>query len=89
MDNRIIDVITKAGNYKIKDGIMHIYPKLNHEYFIIPNQSFIVNLNYIKEIDGKNKTMVMENGDLLLISRRKYNDVIETLNFFISNQGER
>ena len=48
-----------------------------------------MNLNYIKEIDGKNKTMVMENGDLLLISRRKYNDVIETLNFFISNQGER
>ncbi len=84
LENRIVEVIMKKDKYRVKDGIMHIYPMLNQEYFIIPNQSFIVNLHHVKEIDGKNKKLVMENGDLVLIPRRKYSDVIEVLNHYIA-----
>lgn len=87
MENRIVDIITFTDYYKIKDGIMHVYSTLNPTYFIMPNQSFIVNLRHIKEIDGKNKKLVMENGDLILIARRKYNEVIETLNRYIVEEA--
>ncbi len=78
--------LVQNEKYKIKDGIMHIYPTLNDKYFIIPNQSFIVNLHHIREIDGKNKKIVMDNGDLILIPRRKYNEVIDILNRYIADE---
>ena len=86
LENRTVEIIMKNEEYKIKDGIMHIYPELNHEYFMIPNQSFIVNLHHIKELDGKNRKLVMNNGDLILIPRRKYSEVIESLNRYISDE---
>lgn len=86
LENRIVEVIVQNEKYKIKDGIMHIYPTLNDKYFIIPNQSFIVNLHHIREIDGKNKKIVMDNGDLILIPRRKYNEVIDVLNRYIADE---
>ena len=89
VENRIVEIIMEGYKYRIKDGIAHIYLNLNHEHFIIPNQSFIVNLHHIKEIDGKNKKLVMDNGDLILIPRRKYNEVIEILNQYIADgKGE-
>lgn len=84
LENRVIEIITSKNVYKIKEGIMHVYSTLNPKYFIIPNQSFIINLHHIREIDGKNKKLVMENGDLILIARRKYNEVIEALNYYIA-----
>ena len=84
LDNRIINVITDEQAVKIKDTITHLIETLDKKQFIIPNQSFIVNLNRIKEVDGKNKKLVMANGDIILISRRKYTEVFERLNRFIS-----
>lgn len=84
LENRVVEIITSKNVYKIKEGIMHVYSTLNPKYFIIPNQSFIINLHHIREIDGKNKKLVMENGDLILIARRKYNEVIEALNYYIA-----
>ena len=78
LENRIVEVVTKEKTFKIKDGISHIFP----------SQSFIVNLHHIMEIDGKNKKIVMNNGDLILIPRRKFNEVIEMLNRYISDDGE-
>lgn len=86
LENRIVEVIVKNEKYKIKDGIMHIYPTLNKEHFIIPNQSFIVNLHHVREIDGKNKKIVMDNGDLILIPRRKFNEVIDVLSRYIADE---
>ena len=37
-------------------------------------------------IDGKNKKIVMDNGDLILIPRRKYNEVIDILNRYIADE---
>lgn len=88
LGNRTVELVTTTEKYKIKDGLMNIYMKLNHEYFMIPNQSFIVNLHHIREIDGINKTIIMKNDAVILIPRRKYNEIIEALNRFIAYEGE-
>lgn len=88
LDNRILEVILHNAKYKIKDSMTNIYSSLNHQYFIIPNQSFIVNIHHIVEIDGKNKKLVMKNRGLVLIPRRKYNEVIETLNRYIADEED-
>ena len=51
----------------IKDNIV------NHRCFIMPTPSTIVNIQHIRKIDGKNKKLILENDDEILISRRKYN----------------
>ncbi|MCM1227583.1 MAG: LytTR family DNA-binding domain-containing protein [Clostridium sp.] len=88
LENRTVELVTTTDQYKIKDSLMNIYNKLNHKYFIISNQSFIVNLYHIREIDGINKTIIMKNDAVILIPRRKYNDIIESLNRLIAYEGE-
>lgn len=83
---RITTVFMKDSSYEIKNSLTAIYEKLNHDYFVIPHRSFIVNLQHIKEIDGKNKNIVMKNGDLVFIARGKYNDVINSLSSYIANE---
>ena len=54
--------------------------------FRSPHRSFIVNLQHIKEVDGKSKNIVMKNGDLVFIARGKYNDVIDSLSSYIADE---
>lgn len=83
---RITAVFMKDSSFEIKNSLTVIYEQLNHDCFVIPHRSFIVNLQHIKEIDGKSKNIVMKNGDLIFISRRKYNDVINSLSGYIANE---
>lgn len=83
---RITAVFMKNSSFEIKNSLMAIYEQLNHDYFVIPHRSFIVNLQHIKEIDGKSKNIVMKNGDLVFIARGKYNDIINSLTGYIANE---
>lgn len=83
---RITAVFMKDSSFEIKNSLTAIYEKLNHDYFVIPHRSFIVNLQHIKEIDGKSKNIVMKNGDLIFIARGKYNDIINSLSSYIANE---
>lgn len=83
---RITAVFMKNSSYEIKNSLTAIYEKLNHDYFVIPHRSFIVNLQHIHEIDGKNKNIVMKNGDLVFIARGKYNEIINSLSNYIANE---
>ena len=87
LENRTVDVVTADNVYKIRETISNIYSYINNKRFLIPNQSFIINLEQIKEVDGQNKKLIMSNDDFVLISRRKYNEVIDKLNQFISGRG--
>lgn len=86
--NRIVEVIMANDIYKVKNSLLNIYDELNHDYFITPHRSFIVNLYHIKEIDGKNKKIVMKNDHLILIARDKYNEVIDALSFYIADEED-
>lgn len=84
--NRIVEIITNNSEFKIKGSLAGIYSELNHNFFIFPHRSFIVNLHQIREIDGKNKKIVMKNGNLILIARDKYNEVIDALSYYIADE---
>ncbi len=87
-ENRTIQVVTKNMIYIIKDSISNVFSQLNSVCFIMPNQSFIINMCNVKEINGQNKSIIMNNCDVILIARRKYNETLEKFNSFISEQGE-
>lgn len=88
-ENRLVRVvITSRKIYRTNDSISNIYAELNATFFIMPSQSFIVNLHHIREFDGVNKKIVMKNGDPILIPRRKYKEVIEIMNLYIANEED-
>lgn len=84
MDNRTIDIITTGKTYHIRDSISRLYETLDHQIFLMPQQSFIVNIQHISRVDGKNKALIMNNGDIVLIARRKYYDFFNLLNKLLS-----
>ncbi|MCD7812101.1 MAG: LytTR family DNA-binding domain-containing protein [Ruminococcus sp.] len=88
-ENRLVRVVTTSRKiYRTNDSISNIYAELNATFFIMPSQSFIVNLHHIRELDGVNKKIVMKNGDPILIPRRKYKEVIEIMNLYIANEED-
>lgn len=85
VQDRTVRVQMRKEYYIIKDSITNVYGIINHDYFLIPNPSFLVNIQHIREIDGKNKKLVMENDDVILISRRRYGEVFDALNRYMTN----
>lgn len=85
MGNRIIEIVTKTRKYQISDSISKLFETLNHKIFLMPEQSFIVNIEHISRIDGKDKTLVMKNGCIIPIARRKYTEFFNLLNEYLSN----
>lgn len=85
VQDRTVRVQMRKEYYIIKDSITNVYGIINHDYFLMPNPSFLVNIQHIREIDGKNKKLVMENDDVILISRRRYGEVFDALNRYMTN----
>lgn len=71
-----VRMCTKHGDYDCKDGISKYTEKFTKDGFYLIHRAYLVNLRFVKEIypDG----VVMENGDNLCISRRKYTDFRKT-----------
>ena len=78
--NRMIDVYTDNGKYRIKDSITNIYNSLNHSVFICPERGVIVNAHKVKQIDNKNKSLIMSDNNVIYIPRRRFTDVVNQLN---------
>ncbi len=85
LKDRTVEVKLRRESYKIKDSITNIYNIVNHRCFIMPTPSTIINIQHIRKIDGKNKKLILENDDEILISRRKYKEVFDALNSYITN----
>lgn len=83
--NRIIEIVTQTRKYQISDSISKLFETLNHKIFLMPEQSFIVNIGHISRIDGNDKTLVMKNGCIIPIARRKYTEFFNLLNEYLSN----
>lgn len=61
---------------KIRASLKTYKDRLIEKNFINPNQSIMINLLYVKEIDKVNKKVVMHTGDIIDISRDKYKEVL-------------
>lgn len=76
----MIDVYTDNGKYRIKESITNIYNSLNHSVFICPERGVIVNAYKVKQIDNKNKSLIMSDKNVIYIPRRRFTDVVNQLN---------
>ncbi len=85
LEDRTVEVRLRREKYKIKDSITNIYNIVDNRYFIMPTPSIIVNIQHIRKIDGKNKKLILENDEEILISRRKYKEVFDALNRYMTN----
>lgn len=80
LGNRHIRVVTDDIEYSLRGNITTLLENINDDSFIFPHQSFIVNINHIKSIDGKNKVIRMKNDDVILIARGKYKEIMQFFN---------
>lgn len=80
LSNRQIRVITNDTEYSLRGNMTNLYENISNDSFIFPHQSFIININYIKSIDGKNKAIKMENDDVVLIARGRYKEIMQFFN---------
>lgn len=77
LKNRTIEVMTTSGKFRIRDGLQHISETMDRQDFLMPNQSFLVNLNWVESIRGEKKSLIMKNGVPILIARRKYEELLQ------------
>ena len=44
----------------MKNTITQLYDMLNHNLFLMPSQSFLVNIQYIQSVNTKAKSLIMK-----------------------------
>jgi len=48
--------------------------------FVMCHQSYVINLDKIRQIDKINRLLVMSNGDTITISRRRITEILQSMN---------
>ncbi len=71
-DHHKVRMCTVGGDYECREGISKITPRFLEEGFFLIHRAYLVNMRHIKEISPQG--IVVENGDNLCISRRKYTE---------------
>lgn len=79
LKDRVIEVVTEKKRHQVKNTITQLYDMLNHNLFLMPSQSFLVNIQYIQSVNTKAKSLIMKNGDVILVARRRYPEIFEFL----------
>ena len=72
-------MVTEKKRHQVKNTITQLYDMLNHNLFLMPSQSFLVNIQYIQSVNTKAKSLIMKNGDVILVARRRYPEIFEFL----------
>lgn len=67
--NRVTLMYTSTKTYILREKISDVYNKLSNDFFIIPHQSFIVNMDNIKLF--KQNEIIMINDVLIPLSRKR------------------
>lgn len=75
--DRNINVHTDIDVYKCSNKISELREELEKQGFITPNRSYIINIDYIKGFDRKNKSVIiMKNEAIIVSSRRRSKTVV-------------
>ena len=75
--DRNINVHTDIDVYKCSNKISELWEELEKQGFITPNRSYIINIDYIKGFDRKNKSVIiMKNEAIIVSSRRRSKTVV-------------
>lgn len=67
--NRVVILHTIDKKYVLKERIKDIMDKVEPDIFISPHKSFIINMDYIKQI-SRNE-IIMQNNDMIPLSQKR------------------
>lgn len=70
VNNNYIQIITKQTTWRSYMRLKNLKSMLPEEHFYQPHQSFIINLNYIRDINKKEGSLFMLNGSRIDIPSR-------------------
>ena len=66
----LLVIHTLNGQIRSKESFVNIENRLDHTKFFQCHKSYIVNIDYIAEIDNKNNMIIFKNGESCLLSKR-------------------
>jgi DNA-binding LytR/AlgR family response regulator len=85
-EDRRIKVTTQKGNFILYESIASIEDKLHPFDFVLPHQSFVINLNYIKNyFKGQ---IIMMNNDIIPIAQKRASDFKQCMRMFLQKKLE-
>lgn len=80
-----ISIKTTNKDYTIRRTLSSMCDELKGPAFYQPHRSFIINLSYVADYD--NKSVTMENGAVIPLSRNKLAEFKEALMLYVKNCG--
>ena len=73
VNKRETTIVTINASYKTRESLNNFKEQLASNYFVIPHNSFIVNLNYVSKYQREELTM--KNGRIIYISQKKQPEI--------------
>ncbi len=80
-------ILTEHEPVKIRAKLNDIENELDKNLFARPHKSYIINMDYIKDIDGSNMMVKLKNGMIVPISKTYKRDFEAAYINFLSNFG--
>jgi len=81
---KYIQYATANGEYQERISLEQILEELGGREFMMIERGFIVNIAHIDSVKGR--SILLDNGDILSISRGRYGEVRERLHMFWREQ---
>lgn len=77
---RKITLKTTNGTYEFNGRMKSIFNSLNHDFFIMPHRSYVVNMSHIQRLEYEQ--MILHNGEIIPISVHRTKEAKEALRLF-------
>ncbi|WFR59863.1 LytTR family DNA-binding domain-containing protein [Anaerocolumna sp. AGMB13025] len=84
--DRKLKAVTKKGNFMLYETIASIEEKLHQYDFVTPHQSFVVNINNMK--DYLKDEIIMLNCDIIPVAQKRASEVKRTMREFLQKKLE-
>ena len=73
VNKRETTIVTIDDSYKTRESLNSFKEQIASNYFVVPHNSFIVNLNYVSKYQREELTM--KNGKIIYISQKKQPEI--------------
>lgn len=84
--DRKLKAVTKKGNFMLSETITSIEEKLHQYDFVTPHQSFVVNINNMK--DYVKDEIIMLNCDIIPVAQKRASEVKRVMREFLQKKIE-
>ncbi|SHO50311.1 LytR/AlgR family response regulator transcription factor [Anaerocolumna xylanovorans] len=85
--DRKIKAVTKRGNYIVMETISSLEQKLKDYDFVMPHQSFVVNINHMQ--DYYKDEILMTNNDKVPVAQKRSSEFKRVMRDFLQKQMEK